>query len=108
MVRGSLGRDLLDPDILTIGFARRFATYKRSTLLLAQMDRLRKLLLDADRPVQFVFAGKAHPADHPGKELIRADRPTHPRSPTSATASSSSPTTTSASPARCTTAATSG
>lgn len=72
MVRSSLDADLLDPDVLTIGFARRFATYKRSTLLLSQMDRLRTLLLDADRPVQFVFAGKAHPADHPGKEMIRA------------------------------------
>ena len=71
MVRHRLGSDLLDPDVLTIGFARRFATYKRSTLLLAQMDRLRALLLDADRPVQFVFAGKAHPADEPGKTLIR-------------------------------------
>jgi starch phosphorylase len=71
MVRSRLGGLLLDPDILTIGFARRFATYKRSTLLLGQLERLRALLLDADRPVQFVFAGKAHPADHPGKELIR-------------------------------------
>ncbi|MGB0114829.1 MAG: alpha-glucan family phosphorylase, partial [Ilumatobacteraceae bacterium] len=72
MVRASLGRDLLDPNVLTIGFARRFATYKRSTLLLSQMERLRGLLLDAERPVQFVFAGKAHPADQPGKEMIRA------------------------------------
>jgi starch phosphorylase len=71
MVRSRLGGLLLDPDILTIGFARRFATYKRSTLLLGQLERLRAMLLDADRPVQFVFAGKAHPADHPGKELIR-------------------------------------
>ncbi len=71
MVRRLLGHDLLDPDVLTIGFARRFATYKRSTLLLEQLDRLKALLLDADRPVQFVFAGKAHPADQPGKELIQ-------------------------------------
>ncbi len=71
MVRSRLGANLLDPNILTIGFARRFATYKRSTLLLQQIDRLRALLLDADRPVQFVFAGKAHPADEPGKALIR-------------------------------------
>ncbi len=71
MVRDRLGSNLLDPDILTIGFARRFATYKRSTLLLEQIERLRALLLDADRPVQFVFAGKAHPADEPGKALIR-------------------------------------
>ncbi len=71
MVRSRLGGYLLDPGVLTIGFARRFATYKRSTLLLAQMDRLRALLLDVDRPVQFVFAGKAHPADEPGKALLR-------------------------------------
>jgi len=63
--------DLLDPGALTIGFARRFATYKRANLLLAQGDRLQRLLLDADRPVQFVFAGKAHPADDQGKEMIR-------------------------------------
>ena len=62
----------LDPDTLTICFARRFATYKRATLLLSQEERLRKLLLDHERPVQFVFAGKAHPADAGGKELIRA------------------------------------
>ncbi len=71
MVRDRLGGSLLDPDVLTIGFARRFATYKRSTLLLGQLERLRSMLLDADRPVQFVFAGKAHPADEPGKALIR-------------------------------------
>ena len=71
MVRDLLGHDLLDPDVLTIGFARRFATYKRSTLLSSQLDRLKALLLDADRPVQFVFAGKAHPADQPGKALIQ-------------------------------------
>jgi len=63
--------DVLDPKILTIGFARRFATYKRATLLLSQPERLRALLLSADRPVQFVFAGKAHPADELGKDLIR-------------------------------------
>ena len=63
--------ELLDPHALTIGFARRFATYKRANLLLAQADRLQALLLDADRPVQFVFAGKAHPADNAGKEMIR-------------------------------------
>ena len=71
LVRDRLGHDLLDPNVLTIGFARRFATYKRANLLLDQIDRLRALLLDADRPVQFVFAGKAHPADHPGKGLIQ-------------------------------------
>jgi starch phosphorylase len=63
--------DALDPEVLTICFARRFATYKRATLLLSQEERLRKLLLSDDRPVQFVFAGKAHPADNGGKELIR-------------------------------------
>jgi glycogen phosphorylase len=63
--------DALDPGILTIGFARRFAPYKRATLLLSQPDRLAKLLLDADRPMQLLFAGKAHPADNPGKEIIR-------------------------------------
>ncbi|MEZ5234619.1 MAG: alpha-glucan family phosphorylase [Acidimicrobiales bacterium] len=61
----------LDPDALTICFARRFATYKRATLLLSQPERLKALLLSQDRPVQFVFAGKAHPADDGGKELIR-------------------------------------
>ena len=70
-VRSNFGEALLDPQALTIGFARRFATYKRATLLLSQPDRLRRLLLDAHRPVQFVFAGKAHPADQPGKDMIR-------------------------------------
>ncbi len=64
--------EVLDPDALTICFARRFATYKRATLLLSQLDRLRALIADPERPVQFLFAGKAHPADEPGKELIRA------------------------------------
>jgi len=62
--------DLLDPNALTIGFARRFATYKRANLLLAQAERLQALLLSTDRPVQFVFAGKAHPADDEGKQMI--------------------------------------
>jgi starch phosphorylase len=62
---------LLDPDALTIGFARRFATYKRAVLLVSDMDRLRALLGDAERPVQFLFAGKAHPADRAGQDLIR-------------------------------------
>ncbi|HVM68164.1 MAG TPA: alpha-glucan family phosphorylase [Acidimicrobiales bacterium] len=61
-----------DPAALTIGWARRFATYKRATLLLAQPERLRRLLRDTERPVQLVFAGKAHPADDRGKEMIRA------------------------------------
>jgi starch phosphorylase len=61
----------LDPRALTIGFARRFATYKRGTLLLRDPERLRRILCHADRPVQLVFAGKAHPQDWGGKELIR-------------------------------------
>ncbi len=61
----------LDPDALTVGFARRFATYKRATLLLRDPDRLATLLADDDRPIQFVFAGKAHPADVPGKALLQ-------------------------------------
>jgi starch phosphorylase len=63
--------EILDPAVLTIGFARRFAEYKRGTLLLSQPERLRRLLLSTDRPVQFVFAGKAHPKDDLGKDLIR-------------------------------------
>ena len=62
---------LLDPDILTLGFARRFATYKRADLLFRDPDRLRAILDDPERPVQVLFAGKAHPADRPGQELIR-------------------------------------
>ena len=61
----------LDPDILTIGFARRFATYKRAGLLFSDIDRLARILWDADRPVQIVFAGKAHPADRPGQRVIQ-------------------------------------
>lgn len=61
----------LDPEALTIGFARRFATYKRATLLLRDMERLQKIVGSADRPVQFVFSGKAHPADAPAKHFIR-------------------------------------
>jgi len=64
-------RNVLDPNVLTIGFARRFATYKRADLLLSDLDRLDQLLNDADRPVQVIFAGKAHPKDEPGKELIK-------------------------------------
>jgi starch phosphorylase len=63
--------EVLDARVLTLGFARRFAAYKRATLLLSQPDRLRALLLSPDRPVQLVFAGKAHPADEVGKEMIR-------------------------------------
>lgn len=64
-------RNVLDPSILTIGFGRRFATYKRATLLLSDPDRLAALVNDRDRPVQFVFAGKAHPKDEPGKGFIQ-------------------------------------
>jgi starch phosphorylase len=62
---------LLDPQALTIGFARRFAGYKRATLILRDLARLRGLLLDHWRPVQLVFAGKSHPADDSGKALIQ-------------------------------------
>ncbi len=62
---------LLDPEILTIGFARRFATYKRAGLLFSDMHRLRALLNHPERPMQVVLAGKAHPADRPGQDLIR-------------------------------------
>jgi starch phosphorylase len=63
--------EILDPGVLTVGFARRFAQYKRATLMLSDPDRLKRLLLSSDRPVQFVIAGKAHPRDEGGKELIR-------------------------------------
>ncbi|GAW50018.1 MULTISPECIES: alpha-glucan family phosphorylase [unclassified Nocardioides] len=61
----------LDPDILTIGFARRAASYKRLTLLLSDPDRLKRLLLHPERPIQLIMAGKAHPADDGGKKLIQ-------------------------------------
>ncbi|MBT9311627.1 alpha-glucan family phosphorylase [Leptothoe kymatousa] len=65
-------QEVLDPSILTIGFARRFATYKRATLFLRDVERLRKIVENSlGRRVQFVIAGKAHPKDIPGKELIR-------------------------------------
>jgi starch phosphorylase len=63
--------DALSPYALTIAFARRFATYKRGNLLLRDPDRLLRLLKDNDRPIQLIFAGKAHPMDMPGKELIK-------------------------------------
>jgi starch phosphorylase len=63
--------ELLNPEALTIGFARRFATYKRADLLFRDFDRLRSILKNPERPVQIIFAGKAHPADKPGQELIR-------------------------------------
>ncbi|MBC7543249.1 MAG: alpha-glucan family phosphorylase, partial [Candidatus Sericytochromatia bacterium] len=62
---------LLDPKALTIGFARRFATYKRAKLLFRDIERLTRLVSDPDRPVQIIFAGKSHPADSAGKELIQ-------------------------------------
>ncbi len=63
--------EVLDPNALTIGFARRFAPYKRATLILEDKERLKRLLCDRDRPVQIILAGKAHPKDENGKELIR-------------------------------------
>jgi starch phosphorylase len=63
--------DALDPKVLTIGFARRFATYKRSGMIFTDPDRLARLLHDQERPVQIVFAGKAHPADRPGQAVIQ-------------------------------------
>jgi starch phosphorylase len=63
--------EVLDPEALTIGFARRFAPYKRANLLFQDIERLTRLLTHKDRPVQILFAGKAHPRDHLGKELIR-------------------------------------
>ncbi len=64
-------KQTLRDDVLTIGFARRFATYKRAHLLFRDLDRLSKIVNDAEHPVQFVFAGKAHPADQAGQDLIR-------------------------------------
>jgi starch phosphorylase len=61
----------LDPRTLTIGFARRFAGYKRATLLFRDLDRLDAIVNNPQRPVQFIFAGKAHPRDEPAKQLIR-------------------------------------
>lgn len=61
----------LSPDVLTIGFARRFATYKRARLIVSDLERLDRLVNHPERPVQLIFAGKAHPADAPGQEMIR-------------------------------------
>jgi len=61
---------ILNPEALTIGFARRFATYKRATLILRDLDRLSRIVNNPERPVQIIFAGKAHPADKPGKALV--------------------------------------
>ncbi|MDR2884640.1 MAG: alpha-glucan family phosphorylase [Deferribacteraceae bacterium] len=63
--------NVLRPDVLTIGFARRFATYKRALLLFSDENRLKRILLNPDKPVQIVIAGKAHPRDNEGKELIK-------------------------------------
>ena len=65
--------NVLDADTLTLGFARRFATYKRPTLLLQDPNRLARLLTNPQRPAQLVVAGKAHPKDMPGQELIRGE-----------------------------------
>src|SRR5579863_1952097 len=62
---------VLSPDALTIGFARRFATYKRANLILTDLERLASMVNDPNRPVQFVFAGKAHPLDEPGKKVLQ-------------------------------------
>jgi len=64
-------REVLEPETLTIGFARRFATYKRASLILTDMERFAALVNHPERPIQFIFAGKAHPRDNPGKDLIR-------------------------------------
>jgi glycogen phosphorylase len=75
--RGESGEELLrlagllSPDALTIGFARRFATYKRANLLLRDIERLASMVNDPKRPVQFIFAGKAHPRDEPGKRVLQ-------------------------------------
>jgi starch phosphorylase len=74
---GEIGRmlrhlDPRDPNILTIGFARRFATYKRATLLFEDLDMLREIVSDEHHPIVFLFAGKAHPADQPAQEMMRA------------------------------------
>ena len=59
-------------SVLTIGFGRRFATYKRASLILSDVDRVCGLLDDAERPFQIIFSGKAHPKDEPGKQLIQS------------------------------------
>jgi starch phosphorylase len=64
-------RRVLSPDALTIGFARRFATYKRANLIMADIERLASMVNDPKRPVQFIFAGKAHPRDDPGKRVLQ-------------------------------------
>lgn len=66
-----MASEVLDPQALTIGFARRFATYKRANMLLMDRDRLKRIISNKERPVQFIFAGKAHPKDNEGKKLIQ-------------------------------------
>ena len=95
-------------EALTIGFARRFATYKRATLLFREPKRLEYLLHQIGRPVQILFAGKAHPRDEPGKEFLRDRRAAPPSGRSSGAASSSWTTTTWGSRARSSPAATSG
>ncbi len=70
-VASTRGVSELDPDVLTIGFARRFATYKRASLLFSRPERLARLLADPERPIQVLVAGKAHPADEGGKDVIQ-------------------------------------
>lgn len=65
-------RNVLDPSILTIGFARRFATYKRANMIFDDLDRIKAIVNDPQRPIQLVFAGKAHPKDEPGKKFIKS------------------------------------
>ena len=67
--------EALNPNALTLGFARRFATYKRATLIFQDTERLKRLLNDPERPVQVVFAGKSHPADEMGQGSDRAHLP---------------------------------
>lgn len=67
----NVAANLLDPNTLTLGFARRFATYKRATLIFSDVDRLMAIMKNAERPMQMVFAGKAHPKDEPGKKFIQ-------------------------------------
>lgn len=66
-----MAEEVLNPNALTIGFARRFATYKRATMLFRDLDRLKAMVNHPEKPVQFIFAGKAHPHDNEGKEFIR-------------------------------------
>ncbi|MDD4494440.1 MAG: alpha-glucan family phosphorylase [Eubacteriales bacterium] len=69
--RGIDSESWLDPNALTIGFARRFATYKRADLIFRNLERIRKIMNKAGMPVQIIFAGKAHPADHPAQDIIK-------------------------------------